>query len=932
MKIIEKRIYRGPNLYAHFPVIRLTLNLGELEKWPSAKVPGFNDKLIAALPSLKEHTCSYGTPGGFIRRLTENDGTWMGHILEHIAIEVQQLAGAKVTFGKTRSTGETGIYHVVYAYEEERVGMAAMELAMRLIGHLLREGLELPEFKKDEDFNFGEELDELIGFAQRRQLGPSTASLVKAAEERDIPWLRLNDYSLVQFGHGKHQQRVQATITSQTRHIAVEISSDKEETHKILADLGLPVPHQELVRNSKAAIKVAKRIGFPLVIKPYNGNHGRGVTLNIENEEQVIAALENAQKHARTAVMETMIAGFDHRMLVVDGKLVAVSKRVPGHVVGDGKKTIAELIDIVNSDPRRGIGHEKVLTRIELDYQAQRLLEAAEYNAETVLKEGEIFYLRSTGNLSTGGTAIDMTDEVHPDNQEMAMRAAKAVGLDVAGVDFITPDVTRSYKDLGGAICEINAAPGFRMHVAPTEGKPRDVAGPVMDMLFPPNTPARIPMASVTGTNGKTTTARMLAHMHKMSGCTVGLATTDGVYIDGVRTVEGDMTGPKAAQMILRDPDVDMAVLETARGGLVRSGLGFRTCNVGAVLNVASDHLGLRGIDTLEDLAAVKRIVPEVARDCAVLNADDMHCLKMADHTKAKRIAYFTMNPRNDLVRQHIQAGGLAAVLEEGINGHMITLYDDGAHMPLLWTHLIPATMEGKALHNVANAMAAAVMAYAMDVKMENIRQGLRTFDTSYFQVPGRLNIFNELPFKVILDYGHNASAIKCMVDLVERLDAEGKKICVLAAPGDRRNEDILEIAKVAAQGNFDKIIVRRDDNPRGRDEAEVPQLLHKGLKEAGYPESQIELIVDEQEAVNRALQLGEHGDLILIFGDKISRCWKQITKFKDQSENLEQTESSESMSNVIPLTINVNTDNLHLDAEVISDARGVRIARELSD
>ncbi len=932
MKIIEKRIYRGPNLYAHFPVIRLTLDLGELEKWPSAKVPGFNDKLLAALPSLEEHTCSYGVAGGFVRRLKEDEGTWMGHILEHVAIEIQQLAGAKVTFGKTRSAGEEGVYHVIYAYEEERVGLAAMELAMQLLGHILRETIELPHFKADEDFDFGEELNGVIEFAQRRQLGPSTASLVKAAEERDIPWLRLNDYSLVQFGHGKHQQRVQATITSQTRHIAVEISSDKEETHKILADLGLPVPHQELVRNPKAALKVAKRIGYPLVIKPYNGNHGRGVTLNIENDEQVIAALENAQKHARTAVMETMIAGFDHRMLVVDGKLVAVSKRVPGHVVGDGKSTITELVDVVNSDPRRGIGHEKVLTRIELDYQAQRLLEAAEYSAETVLKEGEIFYLRSTGNLSTGGTAIDMTDEVHPDNQEMAMRAAKAVGLDVAGVDFITPDITRSYKDLGGAICEINAAPGFRMHVAPTEGKPRDVAGPVMDMLFPPGTPARIPMAAVTGTNGKTTTARMLAHIHKMSGCTVGLATTDGVYIDGVRTVEGDMTGPKSAQMILRDPDVDMAVLETARGGLVRSGLGFRTCNVGAVLNVASDHLGLKGINTLEDLAEVKRIVPEIARDCAVLNGDDMLCLKMADHTKAKRIAYFTMNPRNDLVRQHIQAGGLAAVLEEGINGHMITLYDDGAHMPLLWTHLVPATMEGKALHNVTNAMAAAVMAYAMGVKMENIRQGLRTFDTSYFQVPGRLNIFNELPFKVILDYGHNPSAIKCMVDLVERLDDEGKRICVLAAPGDRRDEDILNIAKMAAQGPFDKIIVRRDDHPRGRDQNEVPELLEKGLKEAGFPKEKIERIADEQEAVNRALMLGEQGDLILIFGDNISRCWKQITKFKDQSEELKTAEGNETITNVIPLSTNLTNQQVNLDAEVISDARGVRLARELSD
>ena len=499
---------------------------------------------------------------------------------------------------------------------------------------------------------------------------------------------------------------------------------------------------------------LAERMGYPVVIKPYNGNHGRGVSLNIQNEEQVEAALKKAQEHSRTAVIETMIEGFDHRMLVINGELTAVAKRVPGHVVGDGQQTISQLVDEVNRDPRRGIGHEKVLTRIELDYQAERLM-AANYTRNSLEKD-EIFYLRSTGNLSTGGTAIDVTDLVHPDNRDMAERAAKAIGLDVAGVDFITPDVTKSYKEIGGAICEINAAPGFRMHVAPTEGTPRDVAGPVIDTLFPPGTPARIPIASITGTNGKTTTTRMVAHIQKMTGRTVGLSTTDGVYIDGVRSVEGDMTGPMAAKMILRDPTVDMAVLETARGGLLRAGLGYRSCNVGAVLNIANDHLGLKGVNTLEDLASVKRVVAEVARDCAVLNADDIHCLKMADHTEAKRIAYFTMNPQNELVRKHIQVGGLAAVLEEGINGHMITLYNEGQHLPLLWTHLIPATLEGKALHNVQNAMAAALVAYAMDVSMENIRQGLRTFDTSYFQAPGRLNVYNELPFKVILDYAHN--------------------------------------------------------------------------------------------------------------------------------------------------------------------------------
>ena len=931
MKLLEHRVYRGPNLYAHFPVIRLTLDLETLEEWPSAKIPGFVDGLLEAMPSLAEHGCSYGEPGGFIRRLREDEGTWMGHILEHINIELQQLAGAGVTFGKTRGNGQHGQYHVVYSYEEERVGLQAAKLGMSLIESLLPEEVGDAKRTLPKDFNFQEELEELIGMAQRRQLGPSTASLVRAAEERDIPWIRLNDYSLVQFGHGRYQKRIQATITSNTRHIAVEIASDKEETNQILADLGLPVPRQHLVRTAGAAIRAASRIGYPVVVKPFNANHGRGVSLDLETPEQVEIAVEKAKEHSRSVLVEKMIKGFDHRMLVVDGELIAVAKRVPGHVVGDGQKTIAELVDQVNEDPRRGIGHEKVLTRLEIDHQANRLMEAADYTVDTVLEDGEIFYLRATGNLSTGGTAIDLTDEVHPDNREMAMRAATAIGLDVAGVDFITPDITRSYREVGGAICEVNAAPGFRMHVAPTEGTPRDVAGPVMDMLFPAGTPRRIPIAAITGTNGKTTTSRMLAHILKMSGATVGLTTTDGVYVDGERTATGDMTGPMAAQMILRDPKVDTAVLETARGGLLRAGLGYRRSNVSAVLNVSADHLGLGGIDTIEQLAEVKRVVAEVAQDCAILNADDILCLQMADHTEAKRIGYVTMNPRNELVRQHIQAGGLAAVLEEGINGQMITLYDQGNHLPLIWTQLIPATIEGKAIHNVQNAMFAALMAYSMDTRIENIRQGLRTFDTSYFQVPGRLNVYDELPFKVILDYGHNPAAVRCMVDMVKRMDVKGRRLCVLAAPGDRRDEDIVQIARYASEAQFDHYVLRRDDRTRGRGDEEVPRLMEKTLLEVGVSPDQITVIPSEVEALDNALNLAKPDDLLLVFGDNCSRCWKQIVNFSEALEEAKKESGDTGADFFASLPTLSSTMNLP-QGELIQDERGVRLARVEED
>jgi len=602
-------------------------------------------------------------------------------------------------------------------------------------------------------------------------------------------------------------------------------------------------------------------------------------------------------------------------------------------VVGDGTSTIEQLVEEVNRDPRRGIGHEKVLTRLVFDHQADTMLARKGYTRDSVPAAGEQVFLRSTGNLSTGGTATDMTDVVHPDNAEMAVRAVKAIGLDIGGVDFLSTDITQSYKDVGGAICEINAAPGFRMHMAPSEGRPRDVAGPVMDMLFPPGTPSRIPIAAVTGTNGKTTTARMLAHINKLAGHNVGLTTTDGVYIDGQRTVSGDMTGPVATRMVLSDPSVDVAVLEVARGGLLRAGMGVRHCDVGAVLNVKADHLGLRGIGTLDELAQVKRIVVEVARDTAVLNADDPLCLKMADYTEAKHLCYVTMDPTHELVGEHIKAGGRGVVLESGIKGQMITIYDHNAHIPLLWTHLIPATLEGRAMHNVQNAMFAAAMAFSMGLKLEDIRHGLRTFDTTFFQAPGRMNIFDEHPFKVILDYGHNPHAISAMCDLVERLEPAGRRILVLAAPGDRRDEDIADIARTAA-GRFDRYIVRRDDQLRGRQPEEVPHLLRDGLLAHGVPAEQILIIPDEQAAIDRALREAQAGDLVLLFADAITRSWKQVIQFRPEApvrtvERRKQPRPEPAMVGEPVGTAPLVDEGRR---EFVRDVRGVRLAREADD
>ena len=572
------------------------------------------------------------------------------------------------------------------------------------------------------------------------------------------------------------------------------------------------------------------------------------------------------------------------------------------------------------------------MTRIELDAQADMMLARQAMTPDSVPAEGQVVELRCTANLSTGGTATDVTDVIHPDNREMAVRAVTAIGLDVGGVDFLCPDITESYKTVGGGICEVNAAPGFRMHVAPSEGTPRDAAGPVIDMLFPAGRPAACRSPPSPAPTARPPPARMLAHITKMAGYTPGLTTTDGVYIDGQRTVEGDMTGPVATRMVLADPQIDMAVLEIARGGLLRAGMGVPFVNVGAVLNVQADHLGMKGIDTLEQLAEVKRIVVEVARDCAVLNADDDHVLRMSAHTEAKHLCYVTLNPQHALVREHIRAGGRACALEAGVNGQMITLYDKGRHIPLMWTHLIPATLEGRAMHNVQNAMFAAAMAFSLGIKLDAIRQGLRTFDSTFFQAPGRMNVYDEHPFKVIFDYGHNAHAVGVMADLAQRLDVRGRRIVVVAGPGDRRDEDIVAIAEAVA-GRFDHYICRRDDGLRGRARDEVPQMIAAVLRQRGVPDSAITIIPDEQEAIDAALRMGQPGDLLLVFADALTRSWKQVTKFKPDGAAV----ASAAPAAAAPAPAEDESATVALGADLeaagfVRDERGLRFVGEAAD
>ncbi|HEX8463297.1 MAG TPA: cyanophycin synthetase [Abditibacterium sp.] len=898
MCVQESRVYRGPNPYGYRPVVRIKLALGQLEHYPTDKIDGFSDRLLELVPTLQEHGCSYGEAGGFVRRLRK--GTWLAHVAEHVAIELQCLAATPVTYGKTRGAGDEGVYNVVYSYLEERVGLLAGWLALRLVNDLLPphlrgiEGLELlvpdntePLVDPATPFDFQAELEALIRRAQRLALGPTTQSLVSEACSRGIPAIRLDDQSFVQLGYGKYQKRIRASVTSQTSHLALQTAGDKSLTNRMLEDAAIPAPRGIAVRTVDEAVRAARKIGYPVVTKPLDGNHGRGVSLNLTDEEQVRWGFEQAAKHRGSILVEKYLTGHDYRVLVINNQVVAAAKRVPAHVVGDGEHSIAQLVEIVNSDPRRGIGHEKVLTRITIDAQGHRLLEKAGYNLETVLPNGEICYLQPTANMSTGGTAIDCTDEMHPDNKELAVRAAQVIGLDVAGIDVISPDISRSLCETGGGFCEVNAGPGFRMHLQPSQGKPRNVAKPVIDMLFPRTTPTRIPIVAITGTNGKTTTSRLVAHILQESGLRTGLTTSSGIYIGGELFQSGDTTGPKSARMVLRDPTIEAAVLETARGGILREGLGFDRCAVGAVLNISADHLGLRGVETVEDLAQVKSLVVEVVQPdgYSVLNADDPLTTKMRARAGGK-IVFFTMHGGESApqhVREHIAQGGVVVSLQQGLKGDMVTIYHDDHYIPLLWTHQIPITLSGASRANVQNVLAATAMAYALQIPLETIRAALQSFIPSFENNPGRLNFHDVGGVKILMDYAHNPAGMELMADLVAKMRPQHKRVwAVFSGTGDRRDSDLVRMGELIG-GMVDELVLKEDER-RGRKPGEMSHLITQGAESAGLSRDHITSWLPEPKAVETALKGAKPGDLVLIFATKINDVWSQITSFQPET------------------------------------------------
>ena len=865
MKILQTRTLRGPNYWSirRPNLIVMRLDLAILAERPSNTLPGFYDGLVQVLPSLEEHHCSPGCRGGFLSRVQE--GTMMGHIVEHVALELQVLAGMTVGFGRTRETSTPGTYQVVVEYQNEAAGRYATRAAVRLCQSLVDTGY-YPAHELQTD------LADLRELRNEAALGATTEALVCEAEARGIPWMELENCNLFQLGYGKHQKRVQAALTSSSNVLGVELACDKERTKAVLENMGAPVPVGELIYTFDELATTIERLGgYPIVVKPLDGNHGRGITTDISSWEQAELAYDRAKEVSRGVIVERFYAGRDHRILVVNHQVVAVAERVPAHVIGNGQDAIAELVEQENQDPRRGNGHDNVLTQIKLDASTDEMLIRQGFNLDTVLQPDEVAYLRATANLSTGGTAIDRTDDIHPETVWLAERVSRIIDLDIAGIDVITTDITKPLQEADGAILEVNAAPGLRMHLAPSQGIARNVTAPILQMLFPPGTPTRVPVVAVTGTNGKTTTTRLIAHIARQVYDAVGFTTTDGIYIGDHLIEKGDTTGPQSAQMILQDPTVEIAVLETARGGILRSGLAFPHCDVGVVLNVAADHLGLGDIDTIDQMARVKGVIAESvhADGYAILNADDERVAAMAERVSSK-VAYFSMDSTNPLVQNHVRQGGIAAIYEDG---YIVILQHDWVHR-IEQVERVPLTLGGRAPFMIANALAASLAAFVQGIKVEQIRVALRSFEASAQQTPGRMNLFNMGRYQVLVDYAHNPAGYEAVGEFVKNWS--GHTIGVVGGPGDRRDEDLIDLGKLAATF-FDQIIVKEDDDSRGRPAGSAAELIVQGITQAEESEVSHFVQVNETAAVQWALDNAPEDALVVIFPENVSRAIASI-------------------------------------------------------
>ncbi len=874
MKVLEIKTMKGPNFWSNYrqQLVILKIDLEELEKFPTDKIPGFLERIREALPSLYSHRCSEDCEGGFFERVKE--GTWMGHVIEHIALEIQTLAGMDCGFGRTRSTGEYGVYTVIFTYEIEQAGVYAAGAAVRIAEKLI----------SGEPVDIENEIEQLRKIRLRKAFGPSTQSIINEAKKRDIPFRSLENGSLVLFGQGVNQKLIRASMTSNTSNWGVETAADKEETKRLLSKAYVPVPEGLGVYSEDELREAINEIGFPVVIKPVDGNHGRGITTNINTIDQAIEAFKLAKTISRELIVERYISGDDFRFLVINYKLVAVAKRTPAMVMGDGVSSVKKLIEATNADPNRGEGHEKVLTAISIDTVTETVLRNKNLSLDSIIPLGEILYLKDTANLSTGGTSTDVTDQVHPQNVFMAERIARLLNLDICGIDVVAADVTVPITVENGGVVEVNACPGFRMHLKPSKGLPRNVAEPVMDMLYPEGKSSRIPLIAVTGTNGKTTTTRLIAHIAKAAGHKVGYTTTDGIYIQDHLIHQGDCTGSQSAATVLTDPTVDFAVLECARGGILRSGLGFDHCNISIVTNVSEDHLGLKGIKTLSEMAQVKAVVPKSTFDhgYAILNAEDDLVYEMAKDLSCN-IALFSVNPLNKRVVRHCENGGLSAVVEKGF----LTVCKGSWKIRVARIENIPLTIEGKADCMIKNLLPAVLAAIIQNFRIEDIRRALQTFIPSPELTPGRMNIFKFRNFQVMVDYAHNTGGFEELSAFMKKVEAS-HKVGIITGVGDRRDEDIRNLGILSGQ-MFDEIIIRHDKDMRGRPQHEITALLMEGIHSKNQNAS-ISVISDETEALQHAIEHAKENSFIVLSTDDIYASIDYI-KGKMEQEKLDYQE-----------------------------------------
>jgi cyanophycin synthetase len=871
MKIIEIKTLRGPNYWSNYrkKLIVMKLDIEELEELPTNNIPGFLARMKAMMPSLQSHRCSKDHAGGFFERVEE--GTWMGHVIEHIALEIQSLAGMECGFGRTRSTGTKGVYNVVFSYMEENVGVYAAKAAVSIAEALYH----------STDHDLAADIQTMRKMREQDRFGPSTGSIVDEAVARDIPFIRLNKESLIQLGYGKNQVRFRATMTDKTSSISVDLASNKDETKRMLQEAAIPVAKGMCIVSEEQVKEVIEKVNFPLVFKPLDGNHGKGASINVKTEEEAIAAFHHAKKYSRKIIVEKFITGYDFRVLVINHRFIAAALREPAHVIGDGKSTIQELIELENKDPRRGYGHENVLTEISIDRETHEQLLKYNYTLETVLKKDEQCYLKGTANLSTGGTSTDVTDIMHPTNIFICERISRVIGLDICGIDIMAKNLSEPLEVSGGVVLEVNAAPGFRMHLAPAKGLPRNVAAPVIDMLYPPGKSCRIPIIAITGTNGKTTTTRLIAHIVKNNGYRVGFTTSDGIYVQNSMLTKGDTTGPVSAEFILKDPTVEFAVLETARGGILRSGLGFGRCDVAVVTNIQEDHMGLSDIHTLKDMANVKGVVVRsVKRDgYAVLNADNKHCVDIA-RTASCNIAYFSLHEDNPVVTEHCKKGGIAAIYENGF----ITIKKGEWKFRVCKVTAIPLTFGGKVSFMISNVLAATLASYTYGFTIEDIKTNLETFIPSASQTPGRMNIFDFKDYKVLIDFAHNADGFRGIKEFLSSIESPFK-IGIITGTGDRRDDDIRDLGRISAE-MFDHIIIRQDKFLRGRKAEDIVNLLLEGIKSVDAKKSH-EYIPKEVEALEHALSLAKPGTFITALSDVIDNAIEVVQSYLDRERGL---------------------------------------------